>query len=60
MSTQTAAPLSDQGDLPWNEPVLARDVERETGLEPATFCLGSSPVPTVWHHAWGCERKGVS
>ena len=41
MSTQVAAPLSDQGDLPWNEPVLERDVERETGLEPATFCLGS-------------------
>ena len=35
-------------------------MERETGLEPATFCLGSSPVQTLWHHAHGYKRKGES
>jgi hypothetical protein len=29
-------------------------VERETGFEPATFCLGSSGVPTV------CPKRGIA
>ena len=29
------------------------EVERETGFEPATFCLGSSGVPTI------CPKRGI-
>jgi hypothetical protein len=35
-------------------------VERETGFEPATFCLGSPELVSVVARAWKAERIGGS
>ena len=60
MSTQTAALLSDQDHAPWDEQVLIRELERETGLEPATFCLGSVELVSAVARAWRGERMRLS
>jgi hypothetical protein len=33
------------------------EVERETGLEPATFSLEGRGVYALWHRAWRGERS---
>ena len=46
----------------WQSAALStkQEMERETGLEPATFCLGSVALGCVVARAWKGERKSRS
>jgi hypothetical protein len=33
-------------------------MERETGLEPATFSLEGLSVHALWHRSWDAEHRG--
>jgi hypothetical protein len=46
------------GDLSYRVVLSTRrGLERETGLEPATFCLGSRDSLALWQRTWEPEQR---